>query len=373
MSITIKEAKSSSDLKRFARLPYKLYKNHPFWVPQIKSDEYKSLLPEHNPAFDFCKTKFWLAYRDGRCVGRIGGIINPLLIEKSGEDIARFTRAEFVDDEEVANALFATVEKWAKENKMQGIAGPLGFSNLDHQGLLIEGYEHIASAASDYHFEYYKKHYDRLGYVKDMDWLEFRITFPEALPDKALRVAEIIKKRFGLTTIEFEQRKEMEAYKEKIFQVFNTAFDKLYGTYPLPPKLSNYYVEKYFNILNPKYVKVVLDKDDELAGFIVAMPSLSEGLQKAKGRLFPFGWWHLTNTMKKTSVMDLMLTGVRPEYQKMGLASLLMNDLWQTANKAGIKFVETTAMLENNHVAIQMWKSFDHIQHKRKRAFRKMF
>lgn len=278
-----------------------------------------------------------------------------------------------MDDEEVADALFKTVENWAKENKMQGIAGPLGFSNLDHQGLLIDGYEHIASAASDYHFEYYKKHYDRLGFEKDIDWLEFRITFPDALPDKALRVAEIIKKRFGLTTIEFEERKELAQYREQIFEVFNQAFEKLYGTYPLPDKLSHFYIDKYFKILNPKFIKVVLDKENELAGFIVAMPSLSEGLQRAKGSILPFGWWHLSQSMKKTQVMDLMLTGVRPEFQKMGLASLLMNDLWQTAQKAGIKYVETTAMLENNHVAIQLWKSFEHVQHKRKRAFKKTF
>lgn len=372
MSIVIKEVKTQKEIKQFAKLPYQLYKNHPYWVPQLISDEVKSLMPEHNPAFDFCQTKFWLAYKNGTCVGRIGGIINPLLIEKTEEKIARFTRVEFIDDEAVADALFSTVIAWAKENQSIGINGPLGFSNLDHQGLLIEGHDHLASAASDYHFDYYKKHYDRLGFEKEIDWLEFRITFPDALPDKALRVEEMIKKRFNLTVVEFESRKEMDPYKERIFTVFNQAFGKLYGTYPLPEKMTRYYMDKYFPILNPKFVKVILDKDQQLAGFVIAMPSLSEGLQKAKGKLFPFGWWHLKKAMDNTNVMDLMLTGVLPEYQKMGLVALLMNDLWRTAQKAKIKHVETTAMLENNN-AIQLWKSFDHIQHKRKRAFKKMF
>jgi GNAT superfamily N-acetyltransferase len=371
MSIIVKEADSKKVINDFVELQFKLYKHNNHWVAPIKKDEKNALSPETNPAMAFTTSKFWVAYKDGVAVGRIGGIIIPSRNEKMGEKVARFTRPEFIDDTEVADVLFETVTKWAKTEGMTTLMGPLGFSNLDHQGLLIEGHEWIAAVASDYHHDYYKKHYDRLGFEKEIDWLEFRITFPEALPDKTFRVANMLKERFKLRSIEFEKKEELDPYKEKIFALFNKAFSELFGTYELPPEVIKFYIDKYYPILNPKYVKVVVDENDILTGFIIALPSLSKAMQKANGKLLPLGWWHIMRALKNPVEMDLMLTGVIPEFQKRGVAALLMNDLWLTANKAGIKYVETTGMLENNHVAIQMWKSFDHIQHKRKRCFKK--
>jgi GNAT superfamily N-acetyltransferase len=371
MSIEIKEVRSKKELHDFVMLPYRLYRKNPFWVPPMIEDEKKALQTETNPALEFCQTKFWVAYKNSICIGRIGGIIIPARNEKTGKKEARFTRPEFIDDEKVADLLFETVTQWAKQQGMEMLLGPLGFTNLDHQGLLIEGHEWMQAVASGYHFDYYHKHYVRLGFEKEIDWLEFRITFPEALPEKSFRVADMLKERFGLKNLEFSSKKELEPYKEQIFKLFNQAFRELFGTYELPDKLIKFYIDKYFPILNPNYVKLVVDKNDGVTGFLIALPSLSKAMKKAGGKLFPFGWYYLLRAFKKPVEMDLMLTGVRPEFQKMGVAALLMNDLWKTANKAGIKFVETTGMLENNHVAIQMWKSFDHIQHKRKRCFRK--
>jgi len=373
MSIQIVEVSSKKQIKQFVEFPYQLYKNNKFWLPALKGDEYSALDVEKNPAFDFCEAKFWIALKGSEVVGRIGAIVNDLWIEKIGEKIGRITRIEAIDDAEVFKLLIQTAEDYLKSKGMVGVMGPLGFSNLDHSGILIEGQDHMPVMASDYHFAYYKKHIEDNGYTKERDWLEFRITFPDALPEKSVKVANMIKKRYGLTPVNFTSKKELEPYKEKIFKVFNDAFSGLFGTFRLPDRMIKYYIDKFFPALNPRYVKVILDKENELAGFIIALPSLSKALQKAKGKLLPFGWYHLKKAIDNPSEMDLMLTGVRPEFQKLGLAALLTNELWNTANNDGVKFVETTGMLEDNNVAIQMWKSFDHIQHKRKRCFKKMF
>ena len=371
MTIKITEVNDKKTLKDFVELPYRLYKDNQYWVPPVKSGERDALIPEKNPAFSFSKAKFWVAYKDGKCVGRIGGIINDLWIEKEGKKKGRITRTEFIDDAEVSGLLFKTAEEWLKSEGMESVHGPLGFSNLDHQGVLVEGQDWLPSVFSDYHFEYYHKHFEAMGYEKEVDWLEFRITFPEKLPERSVKVANMIIKRYDLKIVLFNNKKELEPYKKKIMDLFNDAFAGLFGTYPLTQGMKQFYIEKYFPILNPKFVKVILGKDDEVYGFIVAMPSLSKAMQKAGGKLFPFGWWHIMHALKHPQEMDLVLTGVKPEYQKMGIAALLTNELWKTANNAGIQFVETTGMLENNHVAIQMWKSYEHIQHKRKRCYMK--
>ncbi|MDQ2178662.1 hypothetical protein [Marinifilum sp. D714] len=373
MSIKIKEVKSKSLRKAFVNFQYHLYKDNKFWIPPIKSGELELLLPEINPAFDFCKAKFWLAYQNGMVVGRIGAIVNDLSIEKQGEKIGRITRMEFTDQYEVSEKLFSVAEQWLKQEGMIGVSGPLGFSNLDHAGLLIEGHDWLPSMASDYHFDYYQKHFERLNYSKEIDWLEFRIELPKETPEKAGRVANLIRKRYGLQIVNFTTKKDLEPYKEKIFKVFNDAFSDLFGTFVFPDKLIRFYIAKYFPVLNPRYVKIILNKEDKLVGFIIALPSLSKALQKAKGKLFPFGWWHIRKALKHPTEMDLMLTGIDHDCQKLGFASILMHELLKTSNEDGLRFAETTGMLENNHVAIQLWKSFDHIQHKRKRCYRKMF
>lgn len=373
MSVNIKEVITKEDLKEFINFLYDNYKGNEFWVPPLRSDEVKSFDKEKNPIHKICKTKMWLAYKDGKCVGRVCGIIIPAWIEKTGENLARFSRIEFIDDYEVSSKLFETVVNWAKEEKMAGIVGPLGFSNLDQSAVLIEGQEWLPSIASNYHWGYYQEHFDRFGFVKEMDWLEFRITLPDELSEKSYRVAELLKDRYGLRCIGFTSLSQLKPYKEAVSHLYNESFAGLYGTYPLPEDVLAFYFEKYFNMLNPRYVKITLDKEDKIAGFIIALPSLSKAMKKANGQLFPFGFIDVLKARTHNDEMDLMLTGVRPELQKMGVAALLMNELWATAHADGIKYAETTGMIENNHVAIQMWKSFDYIQHKRKRCYRLNF
>jgi GNAT superfamily N-acetyltransferase len=374
MSIHIKEVTNNVAQKDFITLPFRLYKDNPYWVPPLKTGELKMLMPEHNPAFEFCDAKFWLAEKNGSVVGRIGAIIHALSNEKMDERMGRFTRFESVDDEEVVNSLFDVAETWIRSKNMAGIHGPLGFSNLDHQGVLVEGFDQIPSMASEYHHEYYYRHFERLGYQKEEDWLEFRITLPDVVPDKVKRVSEIVKQRNGFQIINFKTKKEIAAYTDKVFAIFNKAFDGLFSTFQFNDKMMKFILDKFMPILNPKYVKLVLSREGEVGGFVISAPSLSKALQKAKGKLFPFGFIHLTRAINHPVEADLLLTGVLPEYLNQGLLALLMSELYQTYIDNGVKWIETTGMQESNHIAIQTWKSWDdHIQHKRKRCYRKMF
>ena len=371
MSVTIREATTTADLKLFAKLPFKLYKGNKFWVPPMIDDEVKSLMPSANPAFKFCKAKFWLAFKNGKCVGRIGGIINQLDIDKTGKKMARFSRTEFIDDAEVVRALFEVAEKWARENGMEGIHGPLGFTNLDHQAMLVEGFDHLPSIASEYHLPYYHSQVEKLGYEKEIDWVEFRLTI-QAVPEKATRLNEVIKQRFGLKVITFKSKSEMVPYSKKIFELLNTAFADLFSMVALSDDMIQFYIKKYFNILNPEFIKVI-EKDGEVVGFIIGLPSLSEAMQKANGKLLPFGWWHLMKALKSPTVVDLLLTGIHPKYQGQGVPALLITELQQTMIAKGVKYAETTGIIETNQKAIQVWQNYEHIQHKRKRCYIKMF
>ena len=371
--ISIRGVKTDADRKQFVNLPFTIYRGNKFWVPPLKVDELKSLQPENNPAFEFCTAKFWTAHKDDKCVGRIGGIINRLALEKTGEKKVRLTRVEMIDDAEVADALFNTVESWAKEQGMEGVHGPLGFSNLDQQGMLIEGFDHLPSIASVFHLPYYQKHLERLGYEKEMDWVEFRLKLAESTPEKAVKLNNIIKKRYGLSVVHFKKSSEAMPYGKKIFGILNDAFAEIYAVVPFNDKMIDFYVAKYFKLINPNYIKVVQNSDGELVGFIVGLPSLSEAMQKANGSLFPFGWWHIMQALKKPEVMDLLLTGIHPKMQGQGVSAVLITELQQVLIDNGVREVETTGIIETNQKAIQHWKNYDHIQHKRRRSYVKMF
>ncbi len=372
MSIEIKEVTSNKDYKTFVNFQFDLYKNNKYWVPQIKADEVKALKPESNPAFSFCDAAFWIAYKNGKPAGRIGAIVNRLYNEKTNSKIGRFTRTEFIDDAEVVDALFATAEKWLKEKGMTGVQGPLGYTNLDHQGMLVEGFDHLPSAASEYHLPYYQNHLVRLGYEKEIDWIEFRL-YLEGVPEKAKRVAEMIKTRNKLTVKHFKSGAELKPHAKSLFQLLNKAFEELFSVVQLDDKMIDYYIGRYLMMLNPEFVKLIFDEDKNLVAFIIGLPSLSEGLQKAKGKLLPFGWWHLKKALQKPKVVDLMLTGVLPEYQGKGVAAILINELQTVMEKYGVSEVETTGIFETNTKAIQNWKNYEHIQHKRKRCWKKEF
>jgi GNAT superfamily N-acetyltransferase len=366
--IDIKEVKTKKEIKEFVNFQFDLYKNNKYWVPPIKEDEVKALNPTVNPAFDFCDAKFWTAQKNGKIVGRIGAIVNHDYNKKIGKKMGRFSRMEFIDDTEVSRTLLDTAEKWLKSQGMEAVHGPLGFTNFDNQGMLIEGFNYLPSIASVMHFPYYKKHVEEAGYGKEIDWVEFRLKMGKEIPAKAQRLANIIKERNNLEVLHFKSKEELKNIMADVFGLLNDAFAELPYVAPFSQKMIDYMADKYFKVLNPEYV-IVIKKEGQVVAFILGMPSLSEAMQKAKGKLFPFGFVHILNAMKNPEVMDLLLTGVHPDYQKLGLPAILINELQSVIMKHKIKYVETTGMFETNTKGITHWKSYDHIQHKRRRCF----
>jgi len=364
----IREAKEKKDLKHFVGLPYKLYEGNKFWIPPIKSDELKQLLPESNPAFEDCDAKFWTAWKDNVCIGRIGAIINHAYNKKTNSKFGRITRTEFIDDFEVSAGLFKEAETWLSSKGMEFVHGPLGFNNLDLQGLLIEGFDHLPSIASVYHLPYYQTHFEKLGYEKENDWVEFRLTLGEKAVNKGLRGAKIVKRRYGFEVLTFKSKKELQPYTTRIFEILNEAFQDLPYVTPFRDKLIDTVKNKYFSVLSPKFIRII-KKDDVVVAFIIGLPSLSEAMQKAGGKLFPMGIFHILRAIKKPKVIDLLLTGVLPEYHSAGAAVILFSEIQEEMMKHGITQMETTGIFETNHNVISNWKNFDHIQHKRRRCF----
>ncbi len=368
MAIEIVPVRTKSDRKKFVNLPFEIYKGNAYWVPPIKKDEIASITPEKNPAMQDTESEFWLAKKNGKIVGRIGAILSPAYNQKTGKKYVRFSRPEFFNDYEVSQALFETVEKWAKERNAVAIHGPLGFTNLDNQGLLIRGFEHLPSIASVYHLPYYQEHIEKQGYEKEMDWLEFRLKLAREIPPKAVRLKQMIAKRYNLTVHHFSDKKEMKKYGHQVFRLLNEAFSELPYVVPLKESLVDFYVNKYFDLLNPDFVKIVTH-ESEVVAFIIGLPSLSKAMQKANGSLFPLGFVHILKALKKPEVVDLLLTAIKPEYQAKGLSALLITELQEVLIKYGVREVETTGIFETNKKAIQHWKNYEHIQHKQRRCF----
>ncbi|CAG0987565.1 Protein YghO [Flavobacteriales bacterium] len=372
MSVEIREVKTKQDAKEFVEVVYKIYKGNKYWAPAMKSDEAKSLFPETNPAFEFCNARFWIAFKNGQCVGRIGAIVNHLHNQKTGEKTGRITRVEFMNDIEVLKLLINTAEAWLKEQGMSKVQGPLGFSNLDLQGMLVEGFEYLPSIASVYHQPYYHKLIEQLGYTKEIDWVEFRLTIGEAAVSKASRGAQLIAKRYGISVLHFKSTAELLPYSATIFSILNDSFDDLPFVTKFTEPMMDFYKEKYIKLLNPEFVKLVKMKE-EVIGFVIGLPSLSKAMQKAKGSLFPFGFWHILKARsgKNNDTLDQMLTGVKKEHQATGAAVILMAELQNAMLQKGMKYIETTGIFETNASAIANWKNYENIQHKRKRCYRK--
>lgn len=369
--VEIKEVISGKDKKDFVDFQFKLYKGNKNWVPSMKSDEIKQLSAETNPAFDFCEAKFWTAWNGSTCVGRIGAIINKDYNKKTGIAMGRFTRYECIDDSDVSSLLLKTAENWIKEKGMKGVHGPLGFTNLDNQGLLIEGFDYLPSIASVFHWPYMQKQIEDLGYEKENDWVEFRLKI-EKIPEKVTKLVDIIKKRNNLEVVHFKDKSDMKFYLNEVFHLLNKSFEELPYVAPFSDKLISAATQKYIDVLLPKYI-VVIKKEGNIVGFVVGLPSLSEAMQKAKGKLLPLGAVHIMKALKNPKVMDVLLTGVDPAYQKLGLPAILINELQQTMIDNGVEYVETTGMFETNQKGIAFWKNYNHIQHKRRRCFVKMF
>ncbi|OPX25915.1 MAG: hypothetical protein B1H06_06805 [Candidatus Cloacimonas sp. 4484_143] len=369
MNIIIKEVQNKKDLKKFVSFPYRLYKGSKYWIPPLRNDEFNILDKKKNPAFDFCDVKLWLAYKNEKVVGRIAGIINHRFIEKWRDKYCRFGWIDFIDDENVSKFLLETVENWAKENGMEAVHGPLGFTDLDPEGMLIQGFEELGTIATIYNYPYYPKHLEKYGYSKDIDWIEFEVRVPEKVPKKIERIANIVEKKYGLTVLKTKSSKDLKPYTKEIFKVLNEAFEPLYGVVPLTEKQIDKYINNYIGIIPHKYISIILDEFGKIAAFGITMPSLSKAFQKAKGRLFPFGFLHIMKALKHNNLVDLYLVAVRPDFQGKGINTLLFKDLIQTYIEHKIERAETNIELENNTKVQAQWKFFDRRQHKRRRCY----
>lgn len=367
----LKLVETKEDGKEFVNLPFLLYKGNPNWAPPLKEGELKSLFPATNPAFKYCKAKFWLAKDGKKTVGRIGAIVHEPYNKKTGEKWVRFTRFECINDIGTATLLVNAAMDFGKSHGMEKIHGPLGFSNLDTQGMLVEGFDHLQSIGSVYHLPYYHVLLEQLGFQKEMDWVEFRLTLSEAPVEKANRGAELIKKRYGIEVVHFKRTAELLPHSKELFGILNDAFSQLPFVTPLSPEMMEFYKDKYLKLVNPSFVKMLRMKG-ELIGFVIGMPSLSEAMQKASGSLLPFGWIHLLHAMKGKSVLDQMLTGVKQEHQATGAGVILMAELQKEMIKRGMQHIETTGIFETNTPAISNWKNYQNIQHKRKRCYFKV-
>lgn len=371
MSVIIREVSGKKELKKFVKFHIDLYKDNPYHVPGLIQEEMMTLDKTKNPAFEVCDATYFLAYREGKVVGRIAGMINRRSNETWNQKYARFGFVDFVDDAEVVDALFEAVEAWARRQGMESLQGPMGFTDMDHEGMLIDGFDQLGTMATIYNYSYYPKHMERLGYAKDQDWHEFKIYIPDGIPEKHLRIGEIVKKKYGLKTMKFTRTKDIMPYAQKVFETLNAAYAPLYGFAQLTQKQIDYYINMYIPMLRLDLVTLIVrEEDDAVVGFGISLPSLSKALQKAKGRLFPFGWIHLLKALKtKPKVIDLYLTGVLPEYQNKGVNALLFNDLIPVYRSVGAEYAESNPELESNSAVQAQWDYFKREHHKTRRAF----
>lgn len=373
--IIIKQVETKKELKKFIRFNYELYKDNPYSVPDLYEDMLNTF-SEKNAAMEFCDAVYFLAYKDGKVVGRVAGIINRKANKTWNLNAVRFGWIDFIDDEEVSAKLIEAVEEWGRGKGMTEIQGPLGFTDLDAEGMLIEGFEELSTMATIYNYPYYQRHIERLGFEKEADWIEMLLTVPRetGLPERLKRIAEIVIKKYDLRIKKYTSAKKIAAdYGQEIFQLINEAFKPLFGYSELSQRQIDQYVKMYLPVLDLKLVSLITEADGRLIGVGISMPSLSRALQKAKGKLFPFGWWHLLKTLKlkKPKLLDLMLVAIKPEYQGKGVNSILFYDLLPIYIEEGYEYVETNVELESNEKVQQQWIYFERRQHKRRRCFKK--
>jgi len=368
--VEVREVTTRKERRLFAAFNANMYKDVPQAIPDLVSDEYKNFDPKKNPAYEYCRVKQFLAYKDGKCVGRIAGIINDAANKKWQTKRIRFSRVDFIDDPEVSEALFKAVEDWGRAEGMTQIHGPIGFCDLDQEGMLVEGFEEIGMFITIYNYPYYVKHMENLGFVKDIDWIEYLIKMPEKPNEKLNELSEQVMKRYNLKLIEPKSRREIKPFLPKIFDLINVAYRDLYGTVELTPAQIIKYYRQFIMLVNTDYVKLIADENNELVGFGLAVPSMNRAVKKSNGRLFPLGWLRILRApFVLTEVLDLYLVGVIPRMQNKGLTAILLHSMTESARKNGIKYAETGPELETNHQVLALWKHYETRQHKRRRCW----
>lgn len=374
MSVEIKKVTTKSELKRFIRFNYEFYKDNPYSVPDLYDDMLNTFSPKKNAAFEFCEADYFLALRDGKIVGRVAAIINRRANEKWNRKTVRFGWIDFIDDMEVSTALIDTVKQWGKERGMIEIEGPLGFTDMDAEGMLVEGFDQLSTMATIYNYPYYPQHMERLGLSKSADWVEMKIYVPDAIPEKHRRISDIIAKRYNLHIRKLKSKKEVRqsGVAHDIFRLINDAYTPLFGYSRMTERQIDQYVKMYVPVLDLRMVSIVENEQNEIVAVGISMASLSRALQKAKGRLLPFGWYHLLKALmwKRPKVLDLLLVAVRPDYQGKGVNALLFTDLIPVYKELGFEYAESNPELEMNEKVQNQWQYFKTEQHKRRRCFK---
>ncbi|MDR1594832.1 MAG: hypothetical protein LBS43_10195 [Prevotellaceae bacterium] len=371
MDITIKEVITNKELKKFVKFPAELYRDNPYWVPPLIFDEMLNLRKDKNPSFEYCEARYWLAYRSNKIVGRIAAIINHRANAKWGYKHIRFGWIDFIDDLEVSKALLYEVEKWGKEAGMEAVDGPLGFTDMDNEGMLVDGFDKLPTISNIYNYPYYPVHLEKLGYLRQEDWLQFKFNASQPVPEKMERLSKLVMSKYNLHIKQFTRAKQILPYGRRFFYTLNKAFSNLYGFVDLTDKEIDKYVKQYLTFLQPQFVCMVFDKDENVVAFGISMPSLSRAFQKAKGRLFPFGFIHILRALKNYENIDLYLNGVHPDWQKKGVVSIYYTEMNKTYIKYNVKVAISNQQLESNVDAIAMWHNYESEPYIRRRCYKK--
>ncbi len=370
MSIKIKQVLTKKDLHEWVNFPNRLYRDAPYFVPFLETDEIETFSADKNPAYAFCETKLFLAYRDGEPVGRIAGLINHAYNKKWNKNAIRYTRFDFVDDYEVSEALFDEVVNWGREKGYSEIMGPIGFTDMDHEGMLVEGFEEMNMSITFYNHPYYLEHMEHLGLHKDIDWIEHRITVPDHIDPRIERVASHIMHKKGFSVTMYTDRKKLYTDAFEAFQVIDVAFSKLYGTVPLTPEIIRHAIDGYIPLVNLDYICSVKDANGRIIGFGVLVPSIAKALKKSDGKLLPLGIFRLLHALKgKNDTLEMFFVAVEPKYQMQGVPAIIMSALLPKLIQNGVRHCETGPQLETNGAVQSMWTYFEKRQHRRRRCY----
>lgn len=372
MSVEIKKVLTRRDLKKFVNFPERLYKDNPYYVPPLVFDQMDTLDQKKGAAQEFCDSELWMAYRDGEPVGRVAAIVNRAANEQWNHKEVRFGWYDFIEDEEVAKALMDKVYEFGRKHGMESVVGPLGFTDFDPEGMLIEGFDQLSTMPLIYNFPYYIDYLERMGFEKDVDWIEYVVQVPKVMPERWPRLEKIITERANVHLRPLTRKiLREEDYGHKVFRLINDCYKDLYNFTVLPDHMADKYLGFYLSILDLRFLSMVENEKGDLVAFGVSMPSIVKALQKCRGRLFPFGWWPLLKSMfiKFDDRAELLLVGVHPDYQNSGVNSLVFMDMFRKYSEMGIREAETNAILETNLKNQGQFRDFDHVQNKRRRSY----
>tara|TARA_X000000950_G_scaffold283843_1_gene385606 strand:- start:924 stop:2048 length:1125 start_codon:yes stop_codon:yes gene_type:complete len=369
--ITVKEIFSKKEFLSFVKFPFKLYKGSKYWVPSFIDEELALMDKKINPVYKNADAKFFLAYKNGKIVGRIAAMINWIEVKKIKKNKVRFGWYDVVDDIEVSKLLIEEVINYGKENKLNFVEGPVGFSNLDKAGLLIKGYDELNTMITLYNYPYYSNHLERLKFKKLAQWVEYEIKVDsfENSPEKVKKFSELIKKRYSLSVINFNSSKKIIPYVDKMFDLLSKTYNQLQTFVPIQDYQINHYKNKYFKYLNPKLIKCIVNNENELIAFVIAMPSFASALKKANGKLFPFGFIHILKSLYFNDKVSFYLMGIHPDFQNKGVTAILLNEIQKTLNQMGVKIIETNPELEENTAIQRLWKNYKHRIHKKRATY----